>query len=775
MAKKPDIILEEHLVKNGIAKKNIVEALLKESEKSGKSFVSVLVKHKISSEKDLLEALAQKLKLRYIDLNSIDADSDAIEKVPIKLASYYKILPIKLENRTLTIVAPEPLDTKTLDAIRMQVGYDVEMALAPSSDIEEAVKTSYGVGAQTIEQIISSTPAYAEEKKEADAEVKIDDIDTEAGDVSIIKLVNQIILEAYNKRATDIHIEPYRGKVGFRYRIDGLLYDANVPDKVKHFLPQILSRIKIMANLDIVERRLPQDGRAIVKVQDKALDLRISFIPTPFGESVVIRVLPTTMFFDLVKLGLAEEQLDKISSFIEKPHGIIFVTGPTGSGKTTSLYACLSKINTSDRKVITIEDPIEYEMSGITQIQVANEIGLDFARGLRSMLRHDPDVMMVGEVRDRETAEIAIRVALTGHLVFSTLHTNDAASGITRLVNIGVEPYLVSSSVLAFIAQRLVRVNCPHCKEECVDCSPEVKNLIAKEVNLKDANEVKLFKSKGCTECNNTGYFGRTAIYEILTVDETIQQLIMTKSSTTEVRKAALKSGMKMLRQDGWRKVLEGVTTPDEVLRVTQKEEGVDMGEIAEAVELKNVIGSSPDETEEKAATPVEVTTEKLPEDAPEETSKEPKLEEAPQEKVVSFEDSQKEEDKSYDDPIGRRVYPRVDDRLSIRFRIMKHSKDKGLYGRKKISPECLAATKNISAGGLLFVSNEAPPANSIIEVKIDGPGRDDPVECLAKVVRVVTIEEGKIYNVAVSFLDISSKDRAYLDKYVRGEMKNME
>ncbi|MCK4423315.1 MAG: type II/IV secretion system protein, partial [Candidatus Omnitrophica bacterium] len=442
-------------------------------------------------------------------------------------------------------------------------------------NILEILKLRYGLAADTIQEIMAKTPRGGEAET---AEGKVENIEI-LGDeeASVIKLVNQIILDAYKARATDIHIEPYRGRIKIRYRVDGVLYNAPVPEDMVHFYNSMLSRIKIMSNLDIVERRLPQDGRAVVRVGNQKVDLRISSMPTPYGESLVIRVLPATMLFSLEKLGLSSSDLTIFEKLVQKPHGIIFVTGPTGSGKTTSLYACLSTINTDVRKIITIEDPIEYELEGITQIQVLPEIGFDFARGLRSMLRHDPDIMMVGEVRDLETAEIAIRVALTGHLVFSTLHTNDAASGITRLVDIGVGPYLVASSVEAFIAQRLVRLICPHCKVEDASQPKEIRARIARELKLDLAEKITLFKGNGCKECNFTGFHGRAAIFEILLVDEVIKDLVSKKASSMQIKKKAIERGMQTLRQDGLKKVIAGLTTPEEVMKLTQAEENADI------------------------------------------------------------------------------------------------------------------------------------------------------------------------------------------------------
>jgi len=399
---------------------------------------------------------------------------------------------------------------------------------------------------------------------------KTEDLEVLAEDASIIKFVNQILSEAINERATDIHLEPFQDELRTRYRIDGVLYDINIPETIRYFHPAIVSRIKIMARLNIAERRLPQDGRIKIKVNDKELDLRVSVIPTIFGESVQIRILSSTLFLELEKLGLLPQDLKIIEKVITKPHGIIFVTGPTGSGKSTTLYAALARINSSNIKIITIEDPIEYQLRGVNQIQVNPQIGLNFASALRYMLRHDPDVMMVGEVRDYETAEIAIRSALTGHLVFSTLHTNDAAGAVTRLLDMKIEPFLVSSSLECLIAQRLVRLICPKCKTP-VKSKGEILDQI-KDIEF-DPQKIELYEGKGCEECRFTGYRDRTAIYEILTVTEAIRELILKRASSQQIKKSAISQGMRTLRQDGLQKVLGGLTTLTEVIRVTEQEE----------------------------------------------------------------------------------------------------------------------------------------------------------------------------------------------------------
>ena len=422
------------------------------------------------------------------------------------------------------------------------------------------------MGADTIESILSdkSDPPSMADVSPNDV---VEDIEKLAGAASVIKLFNQILQQAINDRATDIHIEHFRGEAVLRYRIDGILYDTQVSEDIKYLYAAIISRIKVMSGLDIVERRMPQDGRAKVKIAEKEYELRVSIIPTLYGENVVIRILPTTMLFSISDLGMSKEDAAILEQLLARPHGIIFVTGPTGSGKTTTLYACLSKLNTRERKILTIEDPIEYELKGISQTQINPKIELTFAAMLRSMLRHDPDIMMVGEVRDFETAEVTIQTALTGHLVFSTIHTNDAASGATRLMHIGIDPYLIASSVNAFIAQRLVRVICENCKEEV-----KIKNEKFKAEGVNLGKEITVYRGRGCKMCNHSGYSGRLGIYEILVVTEEIKTLIMQKVSSDIIKKKAVELGMHTFMQDGWSKILAGVTTIEEIMRVIQLE-----------------------------------------------------------------------------------------------------------------------------------------------------------------------------------------------------------
>ena len=717
MPKNIDNILLNTLRERNILTDAQINSVGGELENARQPLPALLMKKGLVKEDQILDILSQKLNIPHIHLKNLSIHKSVIDRIPSKVASYYKFMPIKFENGIVTIAASYPVDTPMQDEIRIHIGYPVEIVLARENDIMESLKTHYGLAADTIHKIMSKSPAGFEVTAQPILE-SIEDIEKLAEEESVVKLVNQIISEAYKRRATDIHIEPYRGKVRLRYRIDGVLHNAPVPPEFVHFYSAILSRMKIMANLNIIERRLPQDGRAIVKVQDQILDLRISSVPTPYAESLVIRLLPTKMLFSLEKLGLSARDISIFQYLIEKPHGIIFVTGPTGSGKTTTLYTCLSTMNTDKSKIITIEDPIEYEMEGITQIQVMPDVGLDFATALRSILRHDPDVIMVGEVRDLETAEIAIRVALTGHLVFSTLHTNDAASGIIRLIDIGIEPYLIASSVEAFIAQRLLRLNCPHCKMEDTSVTEEMRTQIVNDLELKSSEGFKFYRGKGCRECNATGFLGRQAIYEILLMDDVIKEMILSRVASGEIKKAAVQRGMRTLRQDGWQKVIDGLTTPEEILNLTQKdsEEGD-----AHADRLTDTIF-------------------------------------LPAVPTPPFQKSN----------MGRRVYSRLGTKVNISYKVL-DSKEKSA---KRFSAERFSTTEDISAGGLAFTVSESKPVGSLLEMKIDLPDANAPIECLAKIVRVEEVEANKLYALAVCFLDLPSAQRARLNRYVEEELK---
>jgi len=563
-------ILIDVLVKSELINSEDAEGYVRSAKQEHRNLNSYLVRHGILSEREIIDALAKELNLPVLDLKEKEIPQTVIDRVPVKFASFYKFMPVAIEDNVLTVAVSSPLDVRMEDDIRVYLGFEPRGVLAMRSDINEALKKYYGLASDTIDRILTRDP---KRKNDGNQETWVEDIEKKSEDPSVAKLVNQIILEAYQKRATDIHIEPYRDKMRLRYRIDGTLMDANLPPEARHFLLPMVSRIKIMSNLSITEKRLPQDGSTVVRTKEQDLDLRISTMPALRGESMVIRILPTkSMRTKLEDLGLNERNARKFRELIQSSHGIIFVTGPTGSGKTTTLYACLHELNRDDQKIITIEDPIEYEMEGITQIQISPKLNFSFAEGLRSILRHDPDIIMVGEVRDLDTAEIAIRTALTGHLVFSTLHTNDAASGITRLIDMGVEPYLVASSVEAFVAQRLVRLICPECKEEDAKVPETVRQEMSRSLKIAP-EDVKVYHGRGCELCNKTGYFGRTAIYEILQMEETIRGMLTAKPSSERVKHIAMQNGMATLRQNGWQCVAAGVTTVSEVLYVSSKDD----------------------------------------------------------------------------------------------------------------------------------------------------------------------------------------------------------
>ncbi len=552
------------LIKSGVLTKEQLERGLEEHKKTGERLGNVLIGLGFLSEKDLLKTLESQLGIPYVSLSNLKIEPSIISKIPANFVYTHNLIPIKEENGVLTVAVSDPLDIHTLDDIRLLLGYEVKAAISSKRDIDGAIKKYYGVGAATMEKIA------AESKEELVTVREKFDIGDMSSDASIIKFVNQVILEAFHSRATDIHIEPFENELRIRYRIDGILHETPTPTTINRFHSAIVSRIKIMADLNIAEKRLPQDGRIKVKVTDEDIDLRVSVIPTIFGESVNIRLLSkSTLLLGLEQIGLSNEDLKILNSLIKKPHGIILVTGPTGCGKTTTLYASLSKINSVERKIITIEDPIEYQLKGISQIQVKPQIALTFASGLRAILRQDPDVIMVGEIRDAETAEIAIRSALTGHLVFSTLHTNDAAGGITRLTDMGIEPFLIASSIEGLVAQRLVRILCAKCKEPY---RPEADYLKEMGFPVPEGKDFVLYREKGCDECRHTGYQGRNAIFEILLITEPIKNLILKKASAGEIKHQAQKLGMKTLRDAGWDNAKEGLTTIEEVLRVAEEE-----------------------------------------------------------------------------------------------------------------------------------------------------------------------------------------------------------
>ena len=527
----------------------------------------ILVKEKpeIQSEEAVLRWLATEYGLTFTTLDDVDPDRQLLSLFPARLLLKEELLPLKRDNGTVEVATSRLFATQGLDALKTMTGLNLKPVIASSEAIQREIKKRLGVGADTIGTLDEEKGFQVVDENAEDT-----NLDEAAEDeASIIRFVNQVLKDAIELRASDIHLEPFEDEFRIRYRIDGVLQDVPVPAQLKRFQPAIVSRVKILSHLNIAEKRLPQDGRIKVRIDDAEVDIRVSIIPMLHGEAVVMRLLrQNSTLRGLGELEMGKRELDCFRRVLELPHGIILVTGPTGSGKTSTLYTALNEINDSVRKIITIEDPVEYQLKGVNQIQVNEKSGLTFARGLRSILRHDPDVILIGEIRDQETAQIAVQASLTGHLVFSTLHTNDAPGALTRLVDMGVEPYLVASSLEAVLAQRLVRVLCKHCKQP--DDSPTTRAL--KEQLDIPANTT-LYKSVGCRECRNTGFFGRHAIFEWMDSDNEIRQLILKSASTDQIRDAARRQGMRTLAEDGWRLVRAGTTTVEEVLSVTTAKE----------------------------------------------------------------------------------------------------------------------------------------------------------------------------------------------------------
>ncbi|MEI8012942.1 MAG: ATPase, T2SS/T4P/T4SS family [Candidatus Omnitrophota bacterium] len=554
-------ILGQILLKNGIITEHQLNDALEKQKKSGHWLGMTLVRlGYISDEQVLMPFLAQKLGVQLAHIKASTVPPDVIGRISAKVVHHYKVFPVKFQDGKLFVAMSDPTDVTVLDDLATIAHAQICPMLAGEKEIQEAIRDYYGVGAETIEKMMTNT-----EMAQPD-EVVIEDIDEEGPEASISRFFNQILFAAYKDHATDIHIEPFDNELCVRYRIDGVLYDVTVPGNIHLFSDEIISRIKVLANLNIAEKRLPQDGRFKVRVKDQDLDLRVTFLPTPFGESAVIRILNSTKLYSFDELGFRDQERAHLDRLLAKSHGIIFITGPTGSGKTTTLYSCLSVLNKESSKIVTIEDPIEYQLKGAVQVQVHNEIGLHFATALRSMLRNDPDIMMVGEVRDQETSRITIQAALTGHLVFSTLHTNDAASGVARLMDMGIEPYLIASAVQCFIAQRLVRVVCPHCRVPVQLTAAMVNGF---DVPFEQVKSLTVYEAKGCKLCRMTGYLGRIAIGEFLILDDEIRLMITGKASVEEIKNKAISKGMKTLRRHGWEKIIAGSTTIGEVLRVT--------------------------------------------------------------------------------------------------------------------------------------------------------------------------------------------------------------
>jgi general secretion pathway protein E len=559
------VIAEIIQEKKGLTPEALEEAWQREN---GRPLSLWVVQKGWMTEEELLATLGAKLRIPFWkDLEAIDLDPSLISKVPIAFSKKNKMVPIKIENGILTVATGNPMNYEAMDDLRLILGCrETQTVLSSEREVLRVINRFYEQSADTPEEMIQSLDTESSDRILHELEETEDLLDV-SGEAPVIRLVNLILFQAVKERASDIHIEPFQKELKVRYRIDGILYNRLSPPK--RYQSAIVSRLKVMAKLDIAEKRLPQDGRIPIKIADKDIDIRVSIIPTTFGERVVLRLLDkSSIHFGLDEIGLSPAQLGILEELTRRSNGILFVTGPTGSGKTTTLYAALSRINSPDKNIVTIEDPVEYQLFGVAQIQVNPKIGLTFAHGLRSVLRHDPDVILVGEVRDVETAEISIQAAMTGHLVFSTLHTNDAASAITRLIDMGIEPFRIASVVRAIVAQRLVRVLCPECKEQYI---PEEEALRDAGVSSSQVQGEKLFRAKGCPACAETGYRGRTGIYEILIISEPIRQQIMKKADSATIAQKALEEGMKTLRDDGSGKVIAGLTTLDELIRVTQE------------------------------------------------------------------------------------------------------------------------------------------------------------------------------------------------------------
>ncbi|MCK5426118.1 MAG: type IV-A pilus assembly ATPase PilB [Thermodesulfovibrionia bacterium] len=560
--------LGQLLINNHLITEEHLERALELQKKEGGRLGSNLIKLGVLTEEKLVAFLSQQYGVPAISLSDYQIDSNLTKFIPVDVAQKYSILPVARVGATLTVAMVDPSNVFAIDDVKFMTGYNVDPVVATESAIREAITQNYGQ-TDTLQTAMDSLNMGDDDLldliQDEGEEVDISELKQAVEEAPVVKLVNIILSEAITKGASDIHLEPYEKSFRVRYRIDGVLYDImKPPPKLKAALS---SRIKIMSQLDIAERRLPQDGRIKLKIRGREVDLRVSTLPTLFGEKIVMRILDkSNLVLDLTKLGFEKEALKNFQEAIESPFGMVLVTGPTGSGKTTTLYSALSTINTIGVNIMTVEDPVEYNLMGINQVQVREEIGLTFASSLRSFLRQDPDIVMVGEIRDFETAEIAVKAALTGHLVLSTLHTNDASSTISRLLNMGIEPFLVSASVVLILAQRLCRKICQKCKEEDNISQAALINVGFSEDETK---VVKCFKGKGCVNCNDTGYKGRIALYEVMPVKEELKELILEGASAGEIKKTSIGLGMNTLRASGLTKIKEGVTTIEEILRVT--------------------------------------------------------------------------------------------------------------------------------------------------------------------------------------------------------------
>jgi type IV pilus assembly protein PilB len=557
------------LLEKGIITKQQLDEAIEERERTGNILGHILVEFGFVSEEEILKLLADHLGMGTITLKNKDIPPEIIKRIGPTTARAYRVVPVEADNGMLTVALADPLNISILDDLRFILDTPVRGLVAPKEEIDDALQKYYGGAGESVQDLLKEIEDEIPLER-FDEETAQDDVVTLrelASEAPVVKLLNLILIQAIKDRASDIHFEPFENEFKVRYRVDGILYEMIPPPK--HLALALSCRIKVLSNLNIAERRLPQDGRIQLSVMGRQVDMRVSTLPTAFGESVVLRVLDrTTVGLEIQQLGMREDTLSQMNELIEKPNGIIIVTGPTGCGKTTSLYAFLKRINRISDKLITTEDPVEYDLEGVIQVGINSRIGLTFGRCLRSILRQDPDKVMVGEVRDLETAQMSIQASLTGHLVLSTLHTNDAPGAVTRLIDMGLEPFLITSSLEAILGQRLIRTICPRCKTAY---KPSEFILNELGLTLNDIEGKQLYYGKGCYECNDTGYLGRTGIFELMVVSEALRELIMKKSPTVILREKAREQGMRLLREEGILKMFDGVTTVEEVARETRE------------------------------------------------------------------------------------------------------------------------------------------------------------------------------------------------------------
>ncbi len=554
-----DLFIDQRVLQKAQA-----DDVLTEAQQNGKTIAQAIIDNGFTDEKGFYRTLAEGIGAELLDLNDLEIAPEIIRLVPGGLARLHRALPVDLTNNTLRVALADPLEPRTAEDLRFALGRDIDVVVAPVEQIEDRIRIFYGSDSSSMEEVLKQLGEVGETllMRGDDGEGRVE---AEANATPIIRFVDLILYQAIQDRASDIHFEPFENEFKIRYRVDGALYEMSPPPR--HLALPVISRVKVMANMNIAERRLPQDGRIQKNIAGRSVDLRVSTLPTQFGESVVLRVLDrTTVNLDLEMLGMPAYVYEYILEIIERPNGIFIVTGPTGSGKTTTLYSCLRKINTLDSKLLTAEDPVEYDLEGIIQVPVNDNIGLSFARVLRAFLRQDPDRIMVGETRDLETAQIAIQASLTGHLVFTTLHTNDAPGAVTRLIDMGVEPFLISSTLEAVLGQRLLRSICSNCRTT-YEPKPNVLDQLA--LSRSDLGNKKFYYGKGCDACNHTGYKGRKGIYELMKLSDPIRELINERAPTVVIKQKAVELGMLTLRQDGMRSVFDGDTTVEEVLKYT--------------------------------------------------------------------------------------------------------------------------------------------------------------------------------------------------------------